>query len=51
MKENEGLQMDYTMDMCPKTLDYLARTAYIAVNPDWTAEELAKVAEVINKSI
>ena len=51
MKENEGLQMDYTMDMCPKTLDYLARTAYIAVNPDWTAEEIENVAGIINNVV
>lgn len=51
MKENQGLQMDYTMDMCPKTLDYLARTAYIAINPDWTADDIAKVAEVVNKAM
>lgn len=51
MKENQGLQMDYSMDMCPKTLDYLARTAYISINPDWTAEELEKTAEIINKAL
>ena len=47
MKENQGLQMDYTKDMCPKTLDYLARTAYIGINPDWTEEELNNVAKII----
>lgn len=47
MKENQGLQMDYTKDMCPKTLDYLARTAYIGINPDWTEEELNSVAKII----
>ncbi len=51
MEENQGLQMDYTMDMCPKTLDLLARTAYIAINPDWTEEENTKIAEIINNSI
>lgn len=51
MKENEGLQMDYTMDMCPKTLDYLARSAYIAIDPDWAADDIAKVAEIINQSL
>ena len=51
MKENQGLQMDYTMDMCPKTLDYLARTAYIAIDPDWTDEDIARVAEIINNAI
>ncbi len=47
MKENQGLQMDYTKDMCPKTLDYLARTAYISINPDWNEEELNSVAKII----
>ena len=51
MKENEGLQMDYTMDMCPNTLDYLARTAYIAVDPDWTAEDIERVAGIVNNAI
>lgn len=51
MKENEGLQMDYTMDMCPKTLDYLARTAYIAIDPDWSEGDIAKIAEIINNAL
>lgn len=51
MEANQGLQSDYTMDMCPKTLDLLARTAYIAINPDWTCEELEAVAEIINNAL
>ncbi len=51
MDENVGLQMDYTMDMCPRTLDLLARTAYIAINPDWSKNDIEKVSEIINKSI
>ena len=51
MKENQGLQMDYTMDMCPKTLDLLARTTYINVNPDWTADDIKAVAEKINNAL
>lgn len=47
MKENQGLQMDYTMDMCPKTLDLLGRTAYIAIEPDWTEEDLNQIAAAI----
>lgn len=47
MKENQGLQMDYSQDMCPKTLDYLARTAYISINPDWTEAELKSIAKII----
>ncbi len=48
MDENKGLQMDYTMDMCPRTLNLLARTAYIAINPDWTEGDIEKVADIIN---
>ncbi len=51
MKENECLQTDYTPDMCPKTLDYLARTAYVAIDPDWTAEDITRVSEIINNAI
>lgn len=51
MEANKDLQMDYSMDMCPKALDLLARTAYIAINPDWTEEENSKVAEIINNAI
>ena len=51
MEANKGLQMDYTMDMCPATLDLLARTAYIAIDPDWLAEQLDKTAEIINNSL
>ena len=47
MKENEGLQMDYTMDMCPKTLDILSRTVYISINPDMTEEEVRQRADVL----
>lgn len=51
MEANKGLQMDYTMDMCPKTLDLLARTAYIAIDPDRTADALEKVARTINNAL
>ena len=51
MKENEGLQHNYSMDMCPKTLDLLARTAYIGIDPDWTEADVASVAEKINMSL
>ena len=50
LKENQGLQMDYTMDMCPRTLDLLARTAYINLSPDWLDEEIDDIANKINAS-
>ena len=48
MKENQGLQMNYTMGMCPKSLDLLSRTLYVGINPDWTDEDIANVASVMN---
>ena len=51
MEANKELQTDYSMDMCPKALDYLARTAYISINPDWSEEDVTKIAEIVNNSI
>ena len=51
MEVNKDLQHDYSMDMCPKTLDLLARTAYVAIDPDWTSERVASVAKIINDAI
>lgn len=44
MEANKGLQMDYSVDMLPNTLDILKRTVYISLHCDWDA---AKVQEVI----
>ncbi len=38
MPENKGLQMDYSADMCPRTLDILKRTVYIPMDPDASRE-------------
>lgn len=51
MKENQGLQFNYSMDMCPHALDLLARTAYIFVSPDWTEAEIETIAETVNSSL
>lgn len=51
MAENQDLQMNYTMDMCPRTLDLLSRTAYINLHPDWTDETINSVATTINNAI
>ena len=37
--------------MCPKTLELLATTAYIDVNPDWTKEDLDKLVEDIKNAL
>lgn len=51
MEANRDIVPDYRADMCPKTLDLLARTVYISVNPDWTEEDLAAKIEAIRKAI
>lgn len=35
MEANKGLNCDYSLDMCPATLDLLSRTVYIGVSPAW----------------
>jgi len=42
MEDNQGLNMNYTPDMCQKTLDTLAKTVAVFINPDWTDEEIQK---------
>jgi dTDP-4-amino-4,6-dideoxygalactose transaminase len=39
-----GRAQKYTPDMLPKTLDHLARTASVGIQPRWTDEELARIA-------
>jgi len=36
MPKNKGLRMNYTKNMCPRTLDILKRTVFISLHPDWT---------------
>ena len=43
MQANKNLNQNYSMDMCPKTLDILAKTVYVGVNPDWSDAEVEKV--------
>ena len=47
MEENRGAACDYTPDMCSFTLDLLARTAYLAINPDWSEADADHVAKVL----
>lgn len=50
MAANAGLQTDYSPDMCPATLGYLARTAYVAIDPDADASSLERTARILNES-
>ena len=47
MEANKGLAHDYTPDMCGRTLDLLARTAYISVNPDSDEESLDSMIKAL----
>ena len=47
MEANRELQQNYTMDMCPRTLELLACTAYLAVSPDWSDAELAQIINTL----
>ncbi len=35
---------EFTEDMCPKSLDIVSRCIQIDINPDWTPEEIEKIA-------
>ncbi len=47
MEANRGLQMDYTPDMCEKTLDLLNRTAYLMISPEWDDAEIARLGGIL----
>lgn len=38
--ENKDLRINYSKDMCPKTLDILSRTVFITINPDWQDKDI-----------
>ena len=45
MEANRDIIPEYTKDMCPRTLELLARTVYLSLTPDMTEGELAALAE------
>jgi dTDP-4-amino-4,6-dideoxygalactose transaminase len=40
--KNQHLRNQYSVDLCPRSLDLLSRTVFISMNPDWTEEEIAR---------
>ncbi len=48
--KNQGLQTDYSPDMCPRTLDILARTVYVKPDPDWDESEVITRIEACRKA-
>jgi len=51
MEANKDLNHNYSFDMCAKTLDLHARTAYIGIDPNVTEERIAALAERINSVV
>lgn len=46
--KNQGLRMDYSDTACPRTLEWLRRTVFCGINPDWTPAEVnAKIAALL----
>jgi dTDP-4-amino-4,6-dideoxygalactose transaminase len=45
MEANKSLNHNYSPNMCAKTLDILARTVYVGVNPDWSPADIEKVID------
>ncbi len=45
MEANKNLRMNYTHDMCPKSLDYLSKVIYIDINPAWDNEKLDEIVK------
>ncbi len=51
MEANKDIIPEYSCNMCPNTLDYLARTVYIGINPDETEEQMDARLEIIIKAL
>lgn len=47
----EGTLPEYGPEMCPNTLDYLARSLHIGVAEDWTDEDAERIADGINGAV
>ncbi len=41
--QNQGLRANYGAEVCPKTLELLKKYAFVAINPDWTEDELKDI--------
>jgi len=51
MEANKDIVPDYKADMCPKTLDILARTLYVAIHPDMTEEDILQKAAALKAAL
>lgn len=51
MEANKDIVPDYNESMCPKTLDLLARTVYVGIDPNATSQTLDEQADAIIAAI
>ena len=51
MEANKDIVPDYKADMCPETLDKLAKVVYISINPDDTKEMLDEKIRLMKNAI
>lgn len=51
LEANSRLRTDYRRDMCPRTLEILSRTVFVNMNPEWSGNEAAEVAERCRKAL
>lgn len=49
-EENKGLRMDYSPEVCAKTLDICKRTAIIGVSPDWSESVVSSRIDACKKA-
>ena len=50
MEINKDIIPDYKEDSCPVTLDHLAKTVYVAINPNWTEEQYQTVLTALKNA-
>ena len=50
MPKNKGLRLNYTKNMCPRTLDILKRTVFISLHPDWKEAQVRTQIEACRKA-
>ncbi len=50
MPKNKDLRLNYTPDMCPRTLEILKRTVYLSLHPDLTEAQIRARIEACRKA-
>lgn len=50
LPENRALNIEYSADMCPKSLDILSRSVLISMHPDNDREKIDQIADAIRQA-